>query len=114
MCYRNLIEYACPPCHIFLSTLLPFTLCEYAAKNPIPRHCADTENRVVKSSEWCVDCWIEPDVNEGRGEWEGEERRKEESSGGSRRGEEGRRLMRRWTGYRGIKGMECWRDDVPQ
>ena len=69
---------------------------------------------MVKSSEWCVDCWIEPDVNEERGEREGEGRMKEENSVGSRRGEEGRRLVRRWIGYRGVRRMECWRDDVPQ
>jgi hypothetical protein len=114
MCQRNLVEYACPPCHVHLSTFLPFTLCENAAKCPIPRHCADTDNSVVKSSEWCIDCWVEPDSNERGGEGEGDEEGKEESSGGRERGKEIRVLARRWTGYRLIRGRECWRDDVPQ
>lgn len=71
---------------------------------------------MVKSSEWCVDCWIEPDANEqgreGGGKGEGE--RKEESSDGRGRGREMKGLVRRWTEYRGIMGRECWRDDVPQ
>ena len=65
---------------------------------------------MIKSSEWCVDCWVEPDANDGEGKGKG----KEEISSDKRRGREGRGLLRRWTGYRGVRGRECWRDDVPQ
>jgi hypothetical protein len=126
MCHRNLIEYACPSCHVHLNTILDFTFCENAATGPIPRHCADTKSRVVKSGEWCVDCHVETDVeNEGR-RWEikrdgegndgSEAIRPDRARASSLRRGKGERLgfLRRWAGYTGRDGRQSYRDDVPQ
>lgn len=82
MCTKNFTKHSCG--HIILNTVMPFTLCENADGDPIPRQCKNVVYSIVEDSKECDIC------NDAKGEVK----------------KEARKL--------GDRGQNVWRDDVPQ